>query len=99
MKIKILVAVNHNKFNQQADGAQSLILGCTGMTSVAQNLAKFLSNEGFDIPVIDPSLAAIMQLYSLIKQSLVQSPGKFNEKNHCYLTTFISIRVATWTTT
>lgn len=55
------------------DGAQSIILGCTGMTGVAQDLAKSLLGEGFDIPVIDPSRAAIMQLYSLIKQSLVQS--------------------------
>lgn len=41
------------------DGAQVVILGCTGMCSVTAAVKQALADRGHDVPVIDPTLAAI----------------------------------------
>ncbi len=56
------------------EGAQALILGCTGMIGLTEALTTALRKNKIFAPVIDPTTAAIMQLYGLCKQSLTQSP-------------------------
>jgi allantoin racemase len=41
----------------EADGAHSVILGCTGMCSVTAAVARALEDR--DVPVLDPTLAAV----------------------------------------
>lgn len=65
-----------------SDGAQALILGCTGIVGLTEALTTALRNLKILAPVIDPTTAAIMQLYGLCKQSLSKSPLSYPI---CYL--------------
>lgn len=57
----------------QQDGAQAIVLGCTGMVDVVEAIAEGLKKEKLPAPVIDPSYAAISLLQSLIRCGLSQS--------------------------
>lgn len=57
-----------------AENAQAIILGCTGMAGVLEKFTSALRENNILVPVIDPTTSAIMQLYSLCKQSLSHSP-------------------------
>ena len=58
----------------EEDGADSIILGCTGFMHIADGVAKKLFDKyGFNIPVIDPNKAAVSYLYMLIRNQLYQS--------------------------
>lgn len=62
------------------DGAQAIILGCTGMVGLTQILDKTLREKNISIPLIDGTTAPIMQLYALCKQSLSHSPLNYPEQ-------------------
>jgi allantoin racemase len=47
------------------DGAHTVILGCTGMCGVTEAVWREIENRGHDVPVIDPTLAAIGMLVAL----------------------------------
>ena len=55
------------------DRAHVLILGCTGMTGVAEALQQQLRCEGYDVPVINPLAAAIKLAESVVFLRLRQS--------------------------
>ncbi len=55
------------------DGAHAIILGCTGMLGVADDLSQALKNNGYDIPVIYPVAVSIKYLETLISLKLKQS--------------------------
>jgi len=55
------------------DGAQAIVLGCTGMLDVAKEVERILVELGKPAPVIDPTTAAITSLQSLIRCQLSQS--------------------------
>ena len=55
------------------DGAQAIVLGCTGMLDVAKEVERILAELGKPAPVIDPTTAAITSLQSLIRCQLSQS--------------------------
>ncbi|WP_299968462.1 aspartate/glutamate racemase family protein [uncultured Roseobacter sp.] len=50
------------------DGADTIILGCTGMLGVAHNLQTDLQRAGWDVPVIDP-IPVTIRLAKLLVQS------------------------------
>ena len=53
------------------EGAQSILLGCTGFTNVAADVSTMLEETlGLYIPVIDPNQAGISMLISLIRMNL-----------------------------
>ncbi|WP_455367903.1 aspartate/glutamate racemase family protein [[Eubacterium] cellulosolvens] len=52
----------------QEDGADVIVLGCTGMAKLAQDLQKELN-----IPVVDPAAASIKLAEVLVQMKLVQS--------------------------
>jgi allantoin racemase len=53
------------------DGAQSILLGCTGFVDVAQQVAILLEEAiGSYVPVIDPNQAGFSFLVSLIRMKL-----------------------------
>ncbi len=62
------------------DGAQAIILGCTGMVGLTETLDKALRAKNISIPLIDGTTAPIMQLYALCKQSLSHSPLNYPEQ-------------------
>jgi len=55
------------------DKAHVLILGCTGMMGVANDLHEMLKKDGYDVPVIDPAAASIKFLEALIGLGVKQS--------------------------
>ncbi len=59
----------------EKDGADVIVLGCTGMSPVIPEIKKQL-----DVPVIDPAAAAISLAETLIKMNLSHSPRSFPYK-------------------
>jgi len=57
----------------QVDGAEAIVLGCTGMVDVVDAVADGLKAANIPAPVIDPSYAAVTMLQSLIRCGLSQS--------------------------
>ena len=57
----------------EEDGAHAIVLGCTGMMGVADNLAETLKKKGYEVPVIDPVAVAVKYLEMLIALDLKQS--------------------------
>lgn len=55
------------------DGAHAIILGCTGMLGVADDLFQTLKDNGYDIPVIYPVAVSVKYLETLISLKLKQS--------------------------
>ncbi len=55
------------------DKAHVLILGCTGMMGLANDLHNMLKKEGYDIPVIDPAAASIKFIEALLGLGVKQS--------------------------
>lgn len=50
----------------ELDRVEAIILGCTGMAGVADMIHNRLLNDGYDVPVIDPTFAAVklLEVYS-----------------------------------
>jgi allantoin racemase len=57
----------------EENGAEGIVLGCTGMLGLAASLEKELAARGITIPVIDPTGAAIGFLQALYRNSLRHS--------------------------
>lgn len=55
------------------DGAEAVVLGCTGMVGLAADLAATMAAEGIPVPVVDPTAAAIAMLESLNKMGVSHS--------------------------
>jgi allantoin racemase len=55
------------------DGAEAVVLGCTGMLGLAQSLMKELADKDLPAPVVDPTAAAIGYLQLLIRGGLTHS--------------------------
>jgi allantoin racemase len=57
----------------QDDGAQVLVLGCTGMMGVAAQLRQLLASDGMDVPVIDPVASSVKAAETMVALGLRQS--------------------------
>ncbi|MBO0662424.1 aspartate/glutamate racemase family protein [Jiella sp. MQZ9-1] len=57
----------------EADGAEAVVFGCTGLLGCASALRERLLAEGFDIPVIDPIPNAINIAAALVRGGLSHS--------------------------
>lgn len=51
----------------EEDGADSIVLGCTGLGGMASNIAKRLSDNGIYVPVVDPIGASAAILEGMIR--------------------------------
>jgi allantoin racemase len=57
----------------EEDGADAIILGCTGFTGCAEAIRATLLKAGYDVPVIDPIPVAVHMAEALIKSGLSHS--------------------------
>ncbi|MFC3052142.1 aspartate/glutamate racemase family protein [Kordiimonas pumila] len=57
----------------QEDGADGIILGCTGFLGCADKITAHLKSEGIDVPVIDPIPLTVMTAYALATVGLAHS--------------------------
>lgn len=55
------------------DGAHAIVFGCTGMIGLARSVQEGLAQRGCEVPVIDPSLAALKWAETLVDTGLVHS--------------------------
>lgn len=55
------------------DGAQAIVLGCTGFVNVAEKLRKDLLSDGYDIPVIEAGQTAMKVCEMYAKMGLRHS--------------------------
>ncbi len=70
MKNKLL---NQIDFAIREDGAEGIVLGCTGMLGMAQSLHDEMIKKGVNIPVIDPTASAIGFLEQLYRSKVSHS--------------------------
>lgn len=57
----------------EEDGAEAIVLGCTGILKVVRTVSDALVDHGCPAPVINPTTAAIGTLEMLIRNRLAQS--------------------------
>ena len=55
------------------DGAHVIVLGCTGMTGLADAVQDTLACRGYKVPVIDPGLASLKVAEMLVDTGLIHS--------------------------
>lgn len=55
------------------EGAQGVVLGCTGMLGVTDFLRQRLLDNGLSIPVINPTKCGVAMLMALVRQGLTHS--------------------------
>lgn len=55
------------------DNVEVIVLGCTGMVDVAEEVKRLLKDDGFDIPVIEAAKSAVMMLELYVKMGLRHS--------------------------
>jgi len=71
---KIVIKKVHEKAKEAIQqGAQSIILGCTGFIDIAQPVSKLLKADGYNIPVVDPNHAGVTFVIMLVRNKLMQS--------------------------
>lgn len=59
------------------DGADVIVLGCTGFTGCAKTVREYLGSHGFDVPVIDPLPLTIRTLIALVREGQSHSKRAF----------------------
>lgn len=57
----------------ESDGADIIVLGCTGFLGCAEAMQSSLLSAGLDVPVIDPVPATVHMAEALVKSGLTQS--------------------------
>lgn len=66
----------------EENNAHVIVLGCTGMTKVSDNLYDRLLKAGYDVPIIEPTYAAIKLLEVYISMGLKQSRLTYMKPRH-----------------
>lgn len=75
---KLLKAlINKSVESITKDGADVIILGCTGMIDIDELLDKALKEMGYKVPVLSPTAVAIRYLQSLILLNKAQSKSAY----------------------
>lgn len=57
----------------KTDGADAIVLGCTGLGGMADKVAARLKENGMPVPVVDPAGASVAVLEALVRCNLRQS--------------------------
>lgn len=57
----------------EEDGAEAIVLGCTGMMKVSRSVAQALANTGHQVPIINPATVTTGMLEMLIRNGLTHS--------------------------
>ena len=57
----------------EEDGAHVIVLGCTGLAGLAEQVKAGLSKAGHEVPVIDPASTALKVAEALVDAKLTHS--------------------------
>ena len=55
------------------DGAHVIVLGCTGMAGLAEQVKHELANQGYNVPVLDPAIVSLKIAEILVDMKISQS--------------------------
>ena len=61
----------------QEDGANGIVLGCTGFIGCADAIERLLKSKGYDVPVVDPTTTCLAMAQALVKLNLSHSKKMF----------------------
>lgn len=70
---KVIEVVHEKAKEAISQGAESIILGCTGFIGIAEPVSALLKNDGYNIPVVDPNQAGVTFTIMLVRNKLMQS--------------------------
>jgi allantoin racemase len=70
---QVVSSLTQEAMNAVEEGAQAVVLGCTGMLGVADELQQRLRSTNMDVPVINPTTAGLSMLKGLAEQKLTHS--------------------------
>jgi allantoin racemase len=57
----------------EEDGAHVIVLGCTGLAGLAEQVKAGLSRSGYEVPVVDPAATALKVAEALVDSGLAHS--------------------------
>lgn len=57
----------------EKDGADTIVLGCTGFAGFAEKISKRLADCGYNVPVIDPAAASVRMIEAVIASGISSS--------------------------
>jgi allantoin racemase len=63
----------------EQDGAHVIVLGCTGLAGLAEQVKAGLVSRGFNVPVVDPAATALKVAEALVGASLTHSKRTYAE--------------------
>lgn len=69
----VAALVGQARLAVEADGAEAIVFGCTGLLGCAEAVKLGLLAHGVDIPVIDPIPTAVNIAAALVRSNLTQS--------------------------
>jgi allantoin racemase len=78
-KRTVTTLVNAVKKAATEDGAQAVVLGCTGMSSLMPALQKRVAVGGLDLPIIEPLRAAVYNAVAWVLAGHSQSKEAYKE--------------------
>ena len=55
------------------DGAHIIVLGCTGMAGLAEQLKLGLAKQGYEVPVLDPAIVSLKIAENLVDMKISHS--------------------------
>jgi len=73
----LLATVNTAELAVCEDGAGAIILGCTMMAEMAEEIQAGLSQRGIEVPLLNPPLVALRLAESMIALKLSHSQRTF----------------------
>ena len=73
LDILIKAVTEESKKAIREDGAGTIVLGCTAMAGVKEEVEKALNAEGYRVPVIESGQAALVMLETFVRMNLYHS--------------------------
>ncbi|MCC6010554.1 MAG: aspartate/glutamate racemase family protein [Fervidicoccaceae archaeon] len=74
---KVVEKVVEASINAHRKGAYAIVLGCTGMSFIAEQAQKKLAEKGLEMPIIEPLRAAIYVAISWVLMGVRHSKGAY----------------------
>lgn len=61
----------------EKDGADTIVLGCTGFAGFARRISENLEKDGYRVPVIDPAAASLKMIEALVTCGVKNTRGSY----------------------
>lgn len=80
---KLIAALTEQSlYALQTDGAEAIVLGCTAMMGVAEEVKANLLQKGYNVPVVEAAQAALTLLETQVRMGLLQSRAAYEHRRN-----------------